>query len=75
MGAIARLEKGKGITCPFCGYKGKPEDFYYMYESVLYMADHSVVKEERERPILVICPRCKKGFFLENPYTRFYSLK
>ncbi len=58
------------IRCPFCGYEGDPKDFDYMYESVLYMADHEVLHEERERPILVICPRCRKGFFLEDPYSR-----
>lgn len=64
----------KKITCPYCGYAGKPCDFYYMYEAVLYATDsEEVIKESRERPPLVICPRCKKGFFLESPYKRFYT--
>ena len=41
-----------------------------MYESVLYIADHEVLPEDRERPVLIICPRCKRGFFLESPYRR-----
>ena len=56
------------ITCPYCGFKGTPRDFYYMYESVLYIADSKTIPEERSRPILVICPVCKNGFFLESPY-------
>ncbi len=60
----------KKIKCPYCGYEGRPEDFTYIYESVLYIADHEVAPEERERPPLVICPRCKKGFFLESPYRK-----
>ena len=43
-----------------------------MYESVLYAADDHVVPEERERPVLIICPRCGNGFFRESPYSRFY---
>ncbi len=58
------------IKCPYCGYTGDPGDFYYMYESVLYIADHEVLPEDRERPVLIICPRCKRGFFLESPYRR-----
>lgn len=66
----------KKLTCPYCGFKGEPKDFYFMYESVLYTTStEDVVKENRERPVLVICPRCKQGFFLESPYERFYKAK
>ncbi len=58
------------ITCPYCGFKGRTSDFYYMYEKVLYIADHSIADEERNRPVLIICPRCGKGFFLEDPYEK-----
>ncbi|OYT40601.1 MAG: hypothetical protein B6U89_01595 [Desulfurococcales archaeon ex4484_58] len=60
----------KKITCPYCGYTSEPKDFLYIYESVLYLRNHEVVPEERERPVLIICPRCKKGFFLESPYQK-----
>ncbi len=60
----------KKITCPYCGYTGDPSEFEYMYESVLYVADHEVLPEERDRPILVICPKCRGGFFLESPYKK-----
>ncbi len=60
----------KKIKCPYCGYTGEPKDFTYMYETVLYLADDHVVPEERERPILVICPRCGRGFFLKTPYSK-----
>jgi len=58
----------KKIKCPYCGYEGHPSEFTYMYESVLYMVDNELLHEERQRPPLVICPRCGKGFFLESPY-------
>lgn len=60
----------KKIKCPYCGYVGEPRDFTYIYESVLYLADHEVLPEERERPVVVICPKCGKGFFLESPYEK-----
>ena len=60
----------KKITCPYCGYTSDPSGFDYMYESVLYVADHEVLPEERDRPILVICPKCRRGFFLESPYKK-----
>ncbi|MET1160084.1 MAG: hypothetical protein ABWW65_03900 [Thermoprotei archaeon] len=63
----------KVIACPYCGYRGKPEDFTYIYESVLYVADDHVLPEERERPVLVVCPRCKRGFFLESPYKKLVN--
>lgn len=61
----------KELTCPHCGFKGSSEDFLYMYEVTLYVYDSEVEKEERERPVLVVCPKCKQGFFLEDPYKRF----
>jgi uncharacterized C2H2 Zn-finger protein len=68
------MSKRKGgertIRCPYCGYEGPASDFTFMYESVLYMADHEIIGEKRERPPLVICPRCGRGFFLESPYTK-----
>ncbi|RLG81228.1 MAG: hypothetical protein DRO13_01750 [Thermoprotei archaeon] len=60
----------RGIKCPYCGFIGKPRDYTYMYEAVLYVADQEVLKEERERPVLLICPRCNRGFFLESPYQK-----
>ncbi len=64
----------KKITCPYCGFTGEPKDFYFIYEVVLYATStDDVVKEERERPPLVVCPKCKQGFFLESPYKRFYE--
>lgn len=60
----------KKIVCPYCGYASDPSGFDYMYETVLYIADHEVLPEERNRPVLVICPRCRKGFFLESPYKK-----
>ncbi|MEZ0394491.1 MAG: hypothetical protein ABWK00_05575 [Desulfurococcaceae archaeon] len=62
------------ITCPFCGFSGSPGDFTYMQESVLYVADGEVLEEQRERPLLAICPRCRRGFFLEDPYARAREL-
>ncbi|AFK51238.1 hypothetical protein TCELL_0814 [Thermogladius calderae 1633] len=56
------------LECPFCGFRGKPSDFYFVYESVLYVADSKTVPEERSRPVLVVCPVCGNGFFLESPY-------
>ncbi len=64
------MEKERIIKCPHCGYEGPASSFTFMYESVLYVADHEVLPEGRERPPLVICPRCKRGFFLESPYKK-----
>lgn len=60
----------KKIKCPYCGYIGETRDYTYMYETVLYMNNDTVIPEERERPILVICPKCRQGFFLESPYNK-----
>jgi len=62
----------KNIKCPFCGFEGNPKDFYLMYEVVLYEKEGIVEKELRERPPLVICPKCNQGFFLKSPYERFF---
>jgi len=62
------LSECKVLKCPFCGFEGSREDFSYIYEVTLYLVDSEVEKEERERPVLVVCPRCKQGFFLEDPY-------
>lgn len=56
------------LVCPHCGFEGSTEEFYYMQEAVLYVRDSKVLREERERPLLVICPRCRNAFFLEDPY-------
>lgn len=61
------------IKCPHCGYEGERGDFVYMYEVTLYVVDSDVEREERERPVLVVCPRCKQGFFLEDPYGKLRS--
>ncbi len=66
---------GKKVRCPYCGYEADISEYYVMYESVLYAADDSVVPEDRVRPPLFICPRCKQGFFLESPYKRFYGTR
>jgi ribosomal protein S27AE len=41
-----------------------------MYETTIYVVEKQTLSEERERPILVICPRCGEGFFLESPYSK-----
>lgn len=61
------------IKCPHCGYEGSKKDFLYMYESTLYVVDNRVEQEERERPVLIICPRCRTGFFAEDPYALFHK--
>lgn len=63
----------ENITCPHCGYSGMSEDFYYIYESTIYVIDEEVQPEERDRPVLIICPRCRQGFFIEDPYWRFHE--
>jgi len=63
----------KEIVCPYCGFKAPPEEFTYMYESVLYLADDRLLQEERERPVLVICPKCGGGFFLKSPYQKVFE--
>ncbi|ADI31873.1 hypothetical protein Shell_0757 [Staphylothermus hellenicus DSM 12710] len=60
----------KKIKCPYCGYEGDPKEFTFIYESVLYLADHEVLPEQRERPVVVVCPKCGRGFFLESPYKK-----
>jgi len=59
------------IKCPHCGYVGKPADFTYIYESTLYFTRNNVVKSTVEKPFTVICPKCRKGFYLEDAYKRF----
>lgn len=54
-----------------CGYEGKRKEFMYIYEATIYLIDSNVEKEERERPVLVVCPVCKQGFFLDDPYFKF----
>lgn len=61
----------KKLTCPHCGHAGDVTEFTFMYESTIYVVDNHVEKEERDRPVLVVCPKCKQGFFLEDPYGRF----
>ncbi|MEM1641798.1 MAG: hypothetical protein QW579_03895 [Desulfurococcaceae archaeon] len=60
----------KTIKCPYCGFEDKSPEFIYIYEATLYVYNGEVEREERERPVLVVCPRCKQGFFLEDPYAR-----
>lgn len=60
------------IKCPHCGFEGDSSEYIFIYEVTLYVIDSRVEREERERPILVVCPKCKQGFFLDNPYKRFY---
>ncbi|MEM1695009.1 MAG: hypothetical protein QXO48_01950 [Desulfurococcaceae archaeon] len=60
----------KTIKCPYCGFEDKSPEFTYIYEATLYVHSGEVEREERERPVLVVCPRCKQGFFLEDPYAR-----
>jgi DNA-directed RNA polymerase subunit RPC12/RpoP len=61
------------IKCPYCGFEGDASEFNYLYEVTLYIMDSHVEREERERSVLIVCPKCKQGFFLENPYKRFYE--
>ena len=58
----------KVIKCPYCGFEGESGLFDYLYEVTLYVINATIEKEERKRPVLVICPHCKQGFFLEDPY-------
>ncbi|MGB9827190.1 MAG: hypothetical protein ACPLSM_01565 [Thermosphaera sp.] len=46
------------------------KEFSYMYETTIYVVEEHSLPEERERPILIVCPRCGEGFFLESPYSR-----
>ncbi len=61
------------IKCPHCGFEGDSSEFTYIYEVTLYIVNSHVEREERERPLLAVCPKCKQGFLLENPYKRFYK--
>lgn len=56
------------LRCPRCGFEGDSKIFLFMYETTLYMINSKTIPEERERPIMVICPRCGEGFFMESPY-------
>ncbi|MGQ4832619.1 MAG: hypothetical protein ACP6IS_01820 [Candidatus Asgardarchaeia archaeon] len=67
------MKKAILIKCPFCGFEGYASEFYLMYESVIYEKQGNIEKELRERPPVVICPKCKQGFFLESPYERFFK--
>ncbi len=67
------MTKVAQIKCPFCGFQGKANEFYLMYEAVIYESSGITEKEKRERPPLVICPNCGNGFFLESPYERFFK--
>lgn len=61
------------LKCPLCGYEGNRDEYLYMYETTIYIVDSEIEREERERPIMIICPRCKQGFFLVDPYSRLRS--
>ncbi len=50
------------IKCPYCGYVGDSKDFYLLYEAVVNVALYKPLREERERPPLIICPKCGKAF-------------
>ncbi|MEM0506158.1 MAG: hypothetical protein QXW58_02715 [Thermosphaera sp.] len=58
------------LKCPKCGFEGDSKIFLFMYETTLYLLDHETIPEERERPILIICPKCGEGFFVESPYRK-----
>lgn len=60
----------KTIKCPWCGFTGKPGEFLYIQETTLYYTGKGVDMEERERPLMVVCPRCREGFYLESPYSK-----
>ena len=66
------MKKDIIIKCPFCGYRGNPSEFQLIYESVIYEDNEIIEKERRERPPLLICPKCRQGFFLDSPYSRFF---
>lgn len=61
------------LKCPYCGFEGDSAEFDYLYETTLYVVDSKIEREERERPILVVCPKCRQGFFLEDPYRKFHG--
>ncbi|RLG71414.1 MAG: hypothetical protein DRO08_04755 [Thermoprotei archaeon] len=63
------MQEEKEIKCPYCGFKGKPKDFYLLYEAVVNVTLTSAVKEGRERPPLLVCPSCGKAF----PSSNFYD--
>jgi ribosomal protein S27AE len=58
------------LKCPNCGFEGEIGEFSFIYETTIYVVEKQTLSEERERPILVICPRCGEGFFLESPYSK-----
>ncbi|WP_156915429.1 hypothetical protein [Desulfurococcus amylolyticus] len=60
----------KTIKCPWCGFMGEPGEFLYIQEATLYYTGKGVDREERERPLMVVCPRCREGFYLESPYSK-----
>ncbi|ADV64666.1 hypothetical protein [Desulfurococcus mucosus] len=60
----------EALKCPRCGFTGRPEEFTFMQEATIYYTGRGLEHEERERPIMVICPRCGEGFYLESPVKR-----
>jgi len=57
------------IKCPYCGFEGEPKDYYLLYEAVVNVALFKPMEEGRERPPLLICPKCGKAF----PLGEFYG--
>ena len=57
------------IKCPYCGFEGEPKDYYLLYEAVVNVALFKPMEEGRERPPLLICPKCGKAF----PSGEFYG--
>jgi len=64
------LLEHKTLKCPRCGFTGEPREFIFIQESTLYYTGRGVEGEERERPLMAICPRCGEGFYLEPYYKR-----
>jgi len=60
----------KKIKCPYCGFEGEPKEFYLLYEAVVNVTLTSASKENRERPPLIICPKCGKAFPTANFYEK-----
>lgn len=56
------------IKCPHCGFEGEAKDYFLLYEAVVNVSLYYVFRESRERPPLLICPKCNKTFVLEEHY-------
>ncbi|MGC8953816.1 MAG: hypothetical protein ACP5N5_03760 [Desulfurococcus sp.] len=56
----------KTIKCPWCGFMGEPGEFLYIQEATLYYTGKGVDREERERPLMVVCPGVERASILNH---------